>query len=196
MGLFFGEQSVYKSLNRVQQSRPYKFTDQYIHYEERAKQLVENSEKVYHFMNDKVYSPLKNQFYVMVDKTTKGIQVFVKVLKEHQERVADYIRANYENVKVVVQDNWLRLDYNNDGKVSTEDFRKSVAHMYNFVVNYNYYLKAHEIKSKLYTEAIKYMQKELDKEEKHRESHAAEGEDDDSAPSHNQREDDDDIMSD
>lgn len=193
MGLFFGEQSVYKSLNRVQQSAPYRYTDPYIHYEERAKQLVENSEKIYHFMNDKVYSPLKSQFYVMVDKTTKGVQVFVKVLKEHQERVADYIRRNYENVKVAMQDNWLRLDYNNDGKVSAEDLKKSVAHFYNFVVNYNYYLKAHEIKNKLYHEAIKYMQREIDKDEKERESHVEDNDNDSSQPP---REDDDDIMSD
>lgn len=122
IGLFFGE----KGLNKVQQTRPYQFTDKYIHYEERAKQVIENSEKIYKFMNDKVYSPLKTQFYVIVDKTTNLISVFVKVLKEHQDKVADYIRKNYENVKVIVQDNWLRLDYNQDGKVSVADFRKSV----------------------------------------------------------------------
>lgn len=127
---------------------------------------MENSEKLYRFMNDKVYSPIKNQFYVIYDKTTNLISVFVKVLKEHQEKVADYIRKHYENVKVVVQDSWLRLDYNQDGKVSVTDFRKSVQELYTFMINYNYYLKAHEIKNKLYHEAIKYMQKELDKEEK------------------------------
>ena len=60
-------------------------------------------------------------------------------------------------MKVVVQDSWLRLDYNQDGKVSVTDFRKSVQELYTFMVNYNYYLKAHEIKNKLYHEAIKYM---------------------------------------
>lgn len=102
IGLFFGEKGLHKGFNAVQSSRPYQLTDKYIHYEERAKQVVENSEKLYRFMNDKVYSPLKTQFYVMYDKTTNIIQVFVKVLKEHQEKVADYIRKNYENVKVVL----------------------------------------------------------------------------------------------
>eukprot|EP00347_Sterkiella_histriomuscorum_P014547 403360459 len=186
IGLFFTE----KGLQKVQQTRPYQVTDKYIHYEERAKQVLENSEKIYRFMNDKVYSPLKTQFYVIYDKTTNIIQVFVKVLKEHQEKVADYIRSNYENVKVVVQDNWLRLDYNQDGKVSVTDFRKSVQELYTFMINYNYYLRAHEIKNKLYHEAIKYMQKELDKEEREKESHVEEG---GSTPA---KEDDDDIMSD
>jgi Ca2+-binding EF-hand superfamily protein len=68
----------------------------------------------------------------------------------------------------------LRLDYNQDGKVDVQDFRKSVQELYNFVVNYNYYLTAHEIKNKLYHEAIKYMQKELDKDEKEKESHVDE----------------------
>lgn len=58
------------------------------------------------------------------------------------------------------------------------------------MVNYNYYLKAHEIKNKLYHEAIKYMQRELDKEEKEKESHV---EEEGSTPA---KEDDDEIMSD
>ena len=53
------------------------------------------------------------------------------------------------------------------------------------MVNYNYYLKAHEIKNKLYHEAIKYMQKELDKDEKQKEQEGTPA-----------KEDDDDIMSD
>lgn len=69
-------------------------------------------------MNDKVYSPLKTQFYVIYDKSTNYISLFVKVLKEHQEKVADYIRKHYENITVFVQDSWLRLDYNQDGKVT------------------------------------------------------------------------------
>lgn len=153
--------------------------------------MIENSEKIYRFMNDKVYSPLKTQFYVIYDKSTNYISLFVKVLKEHQEKVADYIRKHYDNITVMVQDNWLRLDYNQDGKVSAQDFRKSVQELYTLMVNYNYYLKAHEIKNKLYHEAIKYMQKELDKEEKEQESHVEEGES--SAPA---KEDDDEIMSD
>lgn len=56
IGLFFGE----RSLSVVQQSKPYQVTDKYVHLEEKAKQVVENSEKLYRFLNDKVYSPIKN----------------------------------------------------------------------------------------------------------------------------------------
>lgn len=55
----------------------------------------------------------------------------------------------------------MRLDFNHDGHVSYDDLKKGVHELYDFMVNYNYYLKAHEIKSKLYNEAIKYMKRDL-----------------------------------
>jgi hypothetical protein len=60
-------------------------------------------------------------------------------------------------VQVFISDNWLRLDFNRDGHVSTEDLRRAVHELYDFMRNYNYFNKATEIKSKLYNEAIKYM---------------------------------------
>jgi hypothetical protein len=83
------------------------------------------------------------------------------VLREHQHKVADYITHHYENVSVMVQDKWLRLDFNKDGHVSFDDLRRGIQSLYTFMINYNYYLKATEIKSKLYNEAIKYMKRDL-----------------------------------
>ena len=46
-----------------------------------------------------------------------------------------------------------------------DDLKKGVQELYHFVLNYNYYVKAHEIKSKLYNEAIKYMKRDLKNDE-------------------------------
>jgi hypothetical protein len=50
--------------------------------------------------------------------------------------------------------------------VSKEDLQKGFSDLYDFLTHYEYYQKAVEIKSKLYDEAIKFMQKDLHNEEK------------------------------
>lgn len=85
----------------------------------------------------------------------------IKILKEHQHKVADYIHMHYDNVTVMLMDNWMRLDFNQDGHVSMEDLKKAAHELYEFMMNYDYFQKASEIKSDLYHQAIKYMKKEV-----------------------------------
>ncbi len=56
IGLFTSQ----KGLEYVQNSAPYKATDPYLHFEERAKQVLQGSEKLYRLINDQVYVPLKD----------------------------------------------------------------------------------------------------------------------------------------
>jgi len=81
----------------------------------------------------------------------------VKVLKENQHKVADYIHDRYENVQVILSDTWMRLDFNRDGHVTMEDLRKGVQELYEFLSTFDYFQKATEIKSALYEKAINYM---------------------------------------
>lgn len=65
----------------------------------------------------------------------------------------------------------MRLDFNQDGQVSVEDLRKAIQELYDFLRNYEYITRATEIKNTLYNEAIKYMQRDLQNEERQQESH-------------------------
>jgi len=68
--------------------------------------------KLYTFMSDKVYSPLKENFLVIYDQSTHYIAVVINILKEHQQNVVNHIHKYYENITVAIHDNWLRLDFN------------------------------------------------------------------------------------
>ena len=152
-------------------------TDAYINYDEKFEVAWENGAKLYRFLNDKT-STLRQNIFVAIDKSRNYITLFVQFISEHlqesQEKLIDYVREHYENVQVFVHQNWLRLDFNNDGHVSREDFKKSLTELYEFLKNFEYYEKAVEIKSALYQEAIKYMQKDLENDQKKRESNADE----------------------
>ena len=103
----------------------------------------------------------------------------IKVLKEHQHKVADYVHMHYDNVTVLLMDNWMRLDFNQDGHVSMEDLKRAVHELYEFMMNYDYFQKATEIKSDLYHQALKFMKKDVnsdnaDSSHAERESNASE----------------------
>jgi len=54
-----------------------------------------------------------------------------------------------------MQENWLRLDFNQDGSVGMDDLRKSVTKLYDFLQNFEYLEATTKIKSQIYAEAIK-----------------------------------------
>ena len=60
----------------------------------------------------------------------------------------------------------MRLDFDNDGSVSQDDVKKSMVGLYDFLRNFDVIQTTTQIKSKLYTDAIQYMQKELEEDRK------------------------------
>jgi len=88
------------------------------------------------------------------------------VLRQNQNKILDYVRKNYENVGVLMKDNWMRLDFNHDGKVSFDDIRKGMTELYAFMKNFDFFNTAMEIKSTIYSEAIRMMKKDNKKDDK------------------------------
>jgi glycerol-3-phosphate O-acyltransferase len=81
-----------------------------------------------------------------------------------------HLKEHYENVQVFIKDNWMRLDFQKYSHLSTEDLKKSIADLYEFMKNYEYFQKVMEIKSNIYKEAIHYMKKDLQTDNDNRES--------------------------
>ena len=60
----------------------------------------------------------------------------------------------------------MRLDFDNDGSISVDDLKKSMVSLYGFLKNFDVIEATTTVKSKLYTDAIAYMQNELDEDQK------------------------------
>ena len=88
------------------------------------------------------------------------------MLQSNQNKILDYVRKNYENVTVLMKDNWMRLDFNHDGKVSFDDIRQGIHGLYDFMKNFDFFNTAMDIKSTIYSEAIKMMRKDAKKGDK------------------------------
>mmetsp|Transcript_16590 Transcript_16590/g.28246 ORF Transcript_16590/g.28246 Transcript_16590/m.28246 type:complete len:86 (+) Transcript_16590:597-854(+) len=60
----------------------------------------------------------------------------------------------------------MRLDIDNDGSVSVEDLKLSLVGLYDFLKNLDLLETTTIIKNRLYTDAIAFMQHELEENEK------------------------------
>lgn len=61
------------------------------------------------------------------------------------------------------------MDFDEDGSVSVEDLKKSMFGLYDFLRNFDVIETTSCIKGKLYSDAIAYMQTELDEDKKAKE---------------------------
>jgi hypothetical protein len=60
----------------------------------------------------------------------------------------------------------MRLDFDHDGSVSIDDLKSSMTGLYDFLRNFDAIESTQSIKTKLYTDAIAYMQNELEEDAK------------------------------
>mmetsp|Transcript_32593 Transcript_32593/g.31825 ORF Transcript_32593/g.31825 Transcript_32593/m.31825 type:complete len:274 (+) Transcript_32593:43-864(+) len=163
-----GIHSGFQGINYIKQTQGYSITDQYLHYDEKVDLAKEKGIQVFRFINERVYSPFKKNIYAIYDHSLNSITFMINVISDSyhgtSEQLTKYVKEHYENVQVFLVENWLRLDFNNDGYVTSQDIQLSVCELYKFIKNFEYYSKAIEIKSSLYHEAIKYMKRDLQQE--------------------------------
>jgi hypothetical protein len=145
-----------KSLEYIKQSQAYKLTDPYVNYVAKFEQVKDQSLKLTSKVQQTV-GELNQQFVVYYDEASKFVGMLIKVVTENQGELIEYIRKTYSNVTMYVHQNWLRLDFNNDGKVDYEDVRVSLQKFYEFLKNYDYIQTTQKIRSAVYTEAKRYL---------------------------------------
>jgi hypothetical protein len=159
--LDIGLHTGYKGLETLKKQPIYKLTDQYVKYDQKVELLKNQSIDFANFVNDRVYFPMREKIVFIYDEASQYISFMVQIFAEHQSQVQSYVQTHYENVKVELLNNWMKLDFDKDGIVSIEDFKKGLLSLYEFLLNFNYIQQAQTIKSSVYEKAITYMKKEV-----------------------------------
>ena len=94
--------------------------------------------QLYKFFNDRVYTPLKSNLYVIYDCSTQILTFMMQVVIEKQTALREYLAKNYENVQVLIKENWMRLDFNKDGHVSIDDIKQGAQELFEFLKSFDY----------------------------------------------------------
>jgi hypothetical protein len=139
----------FKGLEYLKQSKAYAMTDPYVKYVEKYELVKSCSQELGQSLGTR-YEDLNQKVVLFVDETKKIAGLLVNVLSERQAELLVYLEKTYSNVAVFVQENWLRLDFNNDGTVSMDDLRANLKDLYEFLKSYDYIEATTRIKSTIY----------------------------------------------
>lgn len=142
----------FKGLEYLKQSKAYALTDPYVNYVEKYELVKTRSQELTKTLSTR-YEDINQRVVLFVDETKNFAGMLIKVLSERQDVLLDYVKKTYSNVSIFVQDNWLRLDFNDDGAVSMDDLRENLKSFYEFLKSYDYIEATTKIKSTLYSQA-------------------------------------------
>lgn len=63
---------------------------------------------------------------VFYDEAKQSAGMLLEILVDRQADIVKYIQETYSRVVVIVEDNWMRLDFDADGKVGFEDIKEAL----------------------------------------------------------------------
>lgn len=156
IGVFYGG----KTINQVKSLPLYQKVDSYINIDDKFDLVRKHGENLYTYIDNK-FRPIIQHVFFLYDSVTKTITTYINVITTKQDEVRTYVGKTYSHVQITVNENWMRLDFDNDGSVTVDDLKKSMVGLYDFLKNFDIIETTTTIKSKIYTDAIAYMQAEL-----------------------------------
>ena len=104
----------FKGLEYLKATSAYKLTDPYFDYIAKFEQVKIGSLNL-KTQVEKVAFDVNQRIMLFVNETTNFVGMLIQLAKEKQDSLKDYIQKTYSNVRVFIQDNWIRLDFNADG---------------------------------------------------------------------------------
>ena len=149
----------YKSLEYIKQSKAYQLTDSYINYVEKFELVKQQSLKL-GASAQKTVAELSQRCVLFYDEASKFVGMLIKVAGQNQEKLLKYVKDTYDNVSTFAHENYIRLDFNGDGKIDLEDVRKSLQSLYKFLCEFDYIQATQQISNTVYNEARKLVSRE------------------------------------
>ena len=152
IGIYYGSMGV----EQVKSHQLYHKVDAVVNFDDKFALVKNQGLQLYTYLDQK-FAPLLENVFFLYDSATQRVTSYIRVITEKHERITDYVTKTYSSVKVITQDTWMRLDFDNDGSISVDDLKRSMVSLYEFLKNFDVIEATTTVKSKLYTDAIAYM---------------------------------------
>lgn len=113
-----------RAVTYVTNTYPYKFADDRIHFEQRFEQTREFTMNMYNSLNTQIIVPVQDKIVLVYDTSLKRASLIMENIQN--SNLAQYVAENYSNARVTLTNNWMKLDLNNDGRVTLSDLVAAV----------------------------------------------------------------------
>jgi hypothetical protein len=81
---------------------------------------------------------MKEKMVVFYDEARNRVGMLLEIISDRQGDLIKYLQDTYSRVRVIVEDNWMRLDFDDDGKVGLEDIREALKKLVAFLREFDY----------------------------------------------------------
>eukprot|EP00345_Euplotes_harpa_P007727 CAMPEP_0168345772 /NCGR_PEP_ID=MMETSP0213-20121227/17792_1 /TAXON_ID=151035 /ORGANISM="Euplotes harpa, Strain FSP1.4" /LENGTH=279 /DNA_ID=CAMNT_0008354131 /DNA_START=13 /DNA_END=852 /DNA_ORIENTATION=+ len=141
-------------LSLVTKTRAFVYADELFKLNEKYMKTLEVSSQIFNGLKNKLVVPLSNQIVLIYDFSSKKASLIFESIQNY--KVARNLMERFHSAKAVLTSNWLRLDFDEDGKVTIADLINSVKQAKPYVKAVKISEKTQELTSQAYQKAVHY----------------------------------------
>lgn len=144
-----------RAVDYVSNSGVYKFADEKLHLHEKFERSREFTSNLYNSLSTKVIVPVQDKIVLIYDTSLQKASLVIENLKD--AHIAQKFCERFHNAKVVLSKDWMKLDLNNDGKVSISDLILAIKNLRIILMQLEVTGKAYELGESVKRKAISYL---------------------------------------
>lgn len=147
-----------RAVNFVTKNAVYKYADEKVDFTKRYNSSVEFTENVYRSFSTQIVVPLQENVVFMYDTSREKASLVVKNLQN--SLISQAIIQRFSSARVTLSQNWMKLDFNEDGRVTMADITSAFFSVKDILAQYKYFKEALELPQTFRQKALGYIQSE------------------------------------
>lgn len=147
-----------RAVDFVRNSRVYQLADERINLNEKFERSYAFTTEMYSSLNTQLVVPIQDKIVLVYDTSLKKASLIMENIQNGN--LTQLVGERYNDAKVTLSKNWMKLDLNNDGKVSISDLIKAIRNVRHIVTQSQFAEKAWELRESFRRRAIGYLQGE------------------------------------
>ena len=141
-----------RAQNFVTNTQVYKLADEKIDFNEKFERSRKFTSSVYDCLNTQIIVPIHDNVTFIYDTSLKKASLIIDNI--HNSPLSQILIQKYTNAKVTLTKNWLKLDLNNDGKVTMSDILDGLNSIKQILAEYEIVKNAIELPQTLRQKAL------------------------------------------
>lgn len=147
-----------RAVDFVKNSRVYQMADERINFNDKFERSYAYTTEMYSSLNTQLVVPIQDKIVLVYDTSLKKASLIVENIREGN--FTQLVGERYNDAKVTLSKNWMKLDLNNDGKVTASDLLNAIRNIRLIVAQSQIAEKAWELQESFRRRAITYLQGE------------------------------------
>lgn len=146
-----------RAVDFITNTSAFKFADDKIHFNQKLEMSREFTLNMYDSLNTQVIVPVQDKMLLIYDVSLKKASLILEGI-QHSE-ISQKVGEKYNNARVTISKNWMKLDLNNDGKVTITDLITAVRNLRQIVSESELLGRVVEARQNLRERALTYFNK-------------------------------------